>query len=215
MGAASSTIDDRKKDTSGNPLKLGRRIVEEEYGVFMEPTRGAQMRPYKLRAGFTLIEMIVVIAIIISLAGVIVPVVSGELEDAKHARARADINRIATALGQYMKDTGYRPTGRTGKETYHFAYTNGELPSSNDFNGRSVHLRRFLEVNDFGGANWKGPYAGELGPDPWGRAYLVNLHGYWKDKENVVIVSAGPNGSIDTARTSTIAGQDDIVLLID
>ena len=165
--------------------------------------------------GFTLIEMIVVIAIIVSLAGVIVPVVSGELEDAKQARATADLNRLATALGQYMKDTAYMPTGRTGRNTYHFAYTNGSMPASNDFNGRSAHLRRFLEVNDFGGKNWRGPYAGDIGPDPWGRAYLINLHGYWKDSENVLVLCAGPNGSVDTPPSGTQAGGDDIVLLID
>src|SRR5262245_5036798 len=136
------------------------------------------MRKQHNRAsGFTLIEMIVVIAIIISLAGVIIPVVSGELDDAKQARAVGDLNRLATAIGQYIKDTGYKPSGDRGAQLYHWAYTNGDQPISNDFNdGRSVHLRRFLEVNDFGGPHWKGPYLGDLGADPWGHAYVVNLH---------------------------------------
>ncbi|MEW6743477.1 MAG: prepilin-type N-terminal cleavage/methylation domain-containing protein [Planctomycetota bacterium] len=172
--------------------------------------------PHLSGAGFTLIEMIVVIAIIISLAGVIVPVISGELEDAKQARAVADVNRIATAIGQYIKDTGYLPTGNKGQDKYHWLYSYGDQPSSNDFaSGPGTHLRRFLEMNDFGGKDWKGPYAGDIGPDPWGRAYIVNVHGYGQDDENVLVLCAGPNGEVDTHPSATQAGGDDIVILID
>src|SRR5262245_34802179 len=114
--------------------------------------------PCRRRWGFTAIEMIVVIAIIVSLAGVIIPVVSGELDGAKQARVATDLGRLANALRRYIEDTGHSPTGDRGAPFYHWGYTNGEQPISNDFNdGRSVHLRRFLEVNDFGGPQWRGP----------------------------------------------------------
>jgi general secretion pathway protein G len=166
-------------------------------------------------AGFTMIEMIVVLAIIVSLAGVIIPVVSGELDDAKQARAVTDLGRLASAIEHYVKDTGFKPTGTRGAHFYHWGYTNGDQPTSNDFNdGRSVHLRRFLEENDLGGPYWKGPYLTELGADPWGRAYLVNLQGYFSS-ENVLVLSAGPNGVVETEPTSTAAEGDDIALFIE
>src|SRR5262245_32538087 len=93
------------------------------------------------RAGFTAIEMIVVIAIIVSLAGVIIPVVSGELDGAKRDRVATDLGRLANAIRRYIQDTGYNPTGDRGAPFYHWGYTNGDQPISNDFNdGRSVHL---------------------------------------------------------------------------
>ena len=171
--------------------------------------------PRHSRAGFTAIEMIVVVAIIVSLAGVIIPVVSGELDSAKEARVAVDLKHIADALRHYIRDTGFQPTGDRGAHDYHWAYTNGEQPISNDFNdGRSAHLRRFLEVNDFGGASWKGPYLSELGADPWGHAYLVNLQGFFTT-ENVLVLSAGANGAVDTPPTATSPDGDDIALLVE
>jgi prepilin-type N-terminal cleavage/methylation domain-containing protein len=166
------------------------------------------------RAGFTVIEMIVVIAIIVSLAGVIIPVVSGELDGAKRDRVATDLGRLANAIRRYIQDTGYNPTGDRGAPFYHWGYTNGDQPISNDFNdGRSVHLRRFLEVNDFGGPQWKGPYLSDLGADPWGHAYVVNLQGYYSS-ENVLVLCAGANGAVDTLPTATAPDGDDIVVLI-
>ncbi|MFO0985108.1 MAG: type II secretion system protein GspG [Planctomycetota bacterium] len=174
------------------------------------------MRTAYRQGGFTLIEMIVVIAIIVSLAGIIIPVVSSELEDAKKGRALGDMNRIATGINQYIKDTGFFPTGDQGAETFHWVFGNGELPQSNDFDdGASANIMRFLSKNDFGGAKWRGPYMAEVGADPWGRAYIVNVQGYYEPLENVLIVCAGPNGQVDTTTNATVAAEDDIMILID
>ncbi|MFH2002370.1 MAG: hypothetical protein ABIK28_22045, partial [Planctomycetota bacterium] len=61
--------------------------------------------------GFSMIELVILVAILLGLAGVVIPIVNQEMTDSKVANAVADINRIATSLNQYIKDTLYFPTG--------------------------------------------------------------------------------------------------------
>jgi prepilin-type N-terminal cleavage/methylation domain-containing protein len=61
--------------------------------------------------GFTVIEVMVVLAVILVLAGLIVPVFLKHLQDARVARARHDVKAIATAVAAQLTDTGTRPTG--------------------------------------------------------------------------------------------------------
>jgi len=168
------------------------------------------------RRGFTLVEMIVVIAILVSVAGIMIPVVSSQLEDAKRGRALGDMRRIAVAINRYVKDTGTFPIGGQSGATFHWLYGNGELPQNNVFDdGASTGIIRFLARNDFGNSKWRGPYLPDVGADPWGHAYIINVQGYYAPLENVLIVCAGPDGQIDTAANATIAAADDIMILID
>lgn len=165
--------------------------------------------------GFTLLEMIVVIAIILSLAGILVPVVHSELEDKKTATAEEAIGQIATAIAQYMKDSQYAPTGTDGKKTYHYLFGVGTPPKLNVFaSGEGAALETFLTTNAVGNSNWRGPYLQEIGADPWGCSYVVNTHGFFDLHERVWILSAGPNREVETRPTDSIAGGDDIGIFI-
>ena len=59
--------------------------------------------------GFTLIEMLVVIAIIATLAAILIPVVGGALQTAKKRRALAEMNAIKVAVMQFQADHHYMP----------------------------------------------------------------------------------------------------------
>ncbi len=61
------------------------------------------------RAGFTLIEIMVVIIIISILATMVLPRLGGKTEQARVARARADIAAIEVALDLYELDIGKYP----------------------------------------------------------------------------------------------------------
>ena len=64
--------------------------------------------------GFTLLEIIVVLAVIGALAAMLAPVVFRYIDDAKKAQAQADTNTIASAVQQMYKDTGRFPFYKVG-----------------------------------------------------------------------------------------------------
>ena len=167
--------------------------------------------------GFNLIEALVVVAIVLAMAGVVVPVVSMKKLDDQWRRVDDDLRSIAAGIRSYIDETRTFPTGHTGATSYHFLYTDGVRPKNNVFeSGPATHVGKFLESPSMASDAWSGPYVDEtIGPDPWGNAYLVNVNGFFSASERVLIVCAGPNGRLDTPPSATVAGDDDIVLLVD
>lgn len=99
--------------------------------------------------GFTLIEMLVVIAVIAVLAGLVGPMVFRNVGDAKVTAAKAQLELFGLALDQYRLDNDYYPSTAQGLESLRAA-PQGE-PAAR---------------------NWRGPYLRKpVPPDPWGRAY--------------------------------------------
>jgi len=77
--------------------------------------------------GFTLIEVIVVIAVIAILAAILAPQIAKHIKDAKVAKARADVNTIAAAIGDFYKDTGQWPTANDSLGTTGTSKTNSGI----------------------------------------------------------------------------------------
>ena len=187
--------------------------------------------------GFTLIEVIVVAGIIAILAGILVPMIFNQLDSAKETRAQADCKTIANAVLMFRKDTGKWPYYRPGNclQTYLTlqsgtginpidATGNWQL-SSNDISlGIILNLPGVTPAIDQSCYNNKAKsYLVEDKPDPWGNNYIVNAFSFGVDSDPVWIISAGPNGCLDTTvnsptlnDTPCIAGQpaDDIGIRI-
>ena len=66
------------------------------------------------RAGFTLLELLLVIVIIGVLAAIILPNFAGRGEEARRAAAQADLASIELALDMYESDIGSYPTTQQG-----------------------------------------------------------------------------------------------------
>lgn len=64
--------------------------------------------------GFTLIELMVVIAILALLGGVVAPKVFDRLRKARPEKAKIDIKQIGLALDMYAADNGQYPTTEQG-----------------------------------------------------------------------------------------------------
>jgi general secretion pathway protein G len=67
-------------------------------------------------AGFTLIEILVVVVILGILAAIVVPQVMGRIDDAQKAKAKADIRALETALNLFRLDNFKYPTTEQGLE---------------------------------------------------------------------------------------------------
>jgi general secretion pathway protein G len=106
------------------------------------------------RAGFTLIEIIVVIAVIAILASVVSPMVFRNVSDAKQTAARAQIEIFSLALDAYRLDNDRYPSTADGLAALR------TTPSADSL------------------ANWRGPYLRKEVPlDPWGRPYIYRSPG--------------------------------------
>lgn len=104
---------------------------------------------FRRTAGFTLIEILVVIVILGILAALIVPRVMDRPDQARVTAARADIAAIIGALKLYKLDNGTYPSPEQGLEALVKKPERGEIPR-----------------------NWKsGGYLERLPSDPWGHEY--------------------------------------------
>ncbi len=108
--------------------------------------RGSSSR-VRRQAGFTLIEIMVVVVIIGVLAALVVPGVLGRADDARVTAARSDISSLMQALKLYKLDNQRYPSAEQGLEALVRKPTTGTIPN-----------------------NWK-VYVEKLPNDPWGRPY--------------------------------------------
>lgn len=172
------------------------------------------------RKGFTLIEVIVVAGIIAILAGILVPMIFKEIDEARITRALADTKSISTAIMVFRKDTGKWPAlsdDCTTKVT--LLEGNGNAPS-NDITSLGYDTSVTKSFNDYFQSNngcfnnWNGPYMADVTADPWGRKYFINAKQF--DANRIVwIISAGPNGILETDPQSTMQPVgDDIGIVI-
>lgn len=121
--------------------------------------------------GFTLIELLVVIIILAILAAVVIPRVIGRTEDAKIAKATADISTIDSTLDNYKLDTGSYPSSDQGLQA--------------------------LMSNVENSPKWNGPYLKNGIPnDPWGHPYIYRYPG--EHGTDYDLFSAGPDGQPGT-----------------
>jgi len=150
--------------------------------------------PARRPAGFTLIEVAVILAVLAILAATITPAILRQFVDAKVAATRSSAKALYEAMA-----------GRSDvKGDYGFLGDMGRLPTRPDelvkppagvpaYDGATTFRRV--------GVGWKGPYlaVGETKEgflrDGWGREYQTTPHGQ--------VRSAGPDGVFDS--------EDDIV----
>lgn len=161
--------------------------------------------------GFTLMELMIVIAIIMILAGAIAVKIGSSTQSAKIAKATKECEEIATAVKAFYLDTGYWPTPiyyATGDDT-------GVLTSPIT-SGKNVLDERGDSLNPGGleDFTWNGPYLEtENWPkDPWEiRYYGIGISG-----RSLYVYSAGADKtwqSDDTAEQGKASG-DDIIILV-
>lgn len=106
-------------------------------------------RHYRHRAGFTLLEVMVVIVILGILASLVVPNLLGNKEKADRQKAVSDIVALENALDMYRLDNGRYPTTEQGLEAL-------LQKPENTANSRNYPSRGYIK---------------RLPKDPWGNDY--------------------------------------------
>jgi type II secretory pathway pseudopilin PulG len=166
--------------------------------------------------GLTFIEILIVLAVIISLAGILAPFVADEIDRAAAREASAEVQMIADGLRRYVADTGLFPTGDFGQKGFRWLSGDGIPPYWRGDDGEPRdRLDAYLVTGDRANDKWKGPYLNAIPPDPWGRAYVVYVAAYFRDDEGVWVLSAGENGLVETHGNDPLAQGDDVAVRID
>jgi general secretion pathway protein G len=120
--------------------------------------------------GFTLLELLVVLAIIGLLGALIGPRLFERLEGSKVVTAQTQVRMLKTSLDTMRLDIGRYPTAEEGLDLL--------IRTPSD-----PALR----------ARWHGPYLdGEIPLDPWGNPYQYNPQGH--ELNAVTLYSYGPTG---------------------
>lgn len=161
------------------------------------------------RRGFTLIEVIVVAAIISLLAGILVPMIFNQLDSAKEAKALAECKTISTSILMFRKDTGKWPyyVESDCNQTYTTLEGSGIQPT--DSNGWQIDSNPALLSSILnlpaGQTCYKNQkvlaYLPTVNEDPWGYRYIVNVSSFAANTP-VWVISAGANGCMDTSASS-------------
>jgi general secretion pathway protein G len=122
------------------------------------------MRRLSLSAGFTLIEIMVVVFILGLLVTLVAPRIIGRTDEARVTKTKADIRAIEEAANMFKLDNGFYPSSAEG-----LAALVQAPPRAKKFNPDG--------------------YLSKIPVDPWGNEYI-----YLSDGRNVVVMSLGADG---------------------
>lgn len=140
------------------------------------------MRTLRKNTGFSLIEIMVVLAIMGLLAAVVAPNVMNALSGGRIQKAKADFANIETALKMYKLDNFVFPTTEQGLEALVSAPSTAPEPK-----------------------NWrKDGYLSKLPTDPWGNPYLYVSPGEAHPYDIYTLGADGLNGGVDDAADISI-----------
>ena len=117
--------------------------------------------------GFTLVEMLLVLVILATLAAIVYPKIAGRSEQARQTAAQTQIASFSTALNAFEVDNGFFPKGKSGLMD--------------------------LVTQPRETTSWHGPYLDNIPKDPWGNEYVYECPGKY-NPSSYDLMSVGPDG---------------------
>jgi general secretion pathway protein G len=142
----------------------------------------------KNETGFSIIELVVVIGIIAILAGIVTPMVSNLLDDARLSKATSEVKVLAEAITNLYKDTTVWPQ---------------QLPINTLALWDDARNGLLSRGTAFPQRLWRGPYVSKRADyDPWGTPYIYRRALVGGVMVNGVM-SCGPNKADNASLTTT------------
>jgi general secretion pathway protein G len=126
------------------------------------------------QGGFTLLEIMIVVSIIVILLGLAISKIGNPTGFAKQTAVRADIQAIGTQLQLYESMNGFYPTTEQGLQA---------LVTQADTDPKPTRWYQLFK---------------QVPKDPWGNNYIYRCPGT-KHPESYDLLSAGPDRKPDTA----------------
>lgn len=187
--------------------------------------------------GFTLMELVVVIGVLSTLAALMVPMAVSYIANARIQRAKADMKAIETAIVEFNNDMREWPIWASGSamkpgdpvykvlcsekgDNIASGTDYGTLTDSDSLDDQLITNDPGYPTSPTGVRKWQGPYLEAIPEDPWGNKYYVVVKFLWPayragQEKAAFVISAGPNEAIETAFEQNIqafsTGGDDIV----
>jgi hypothetical protein len=171
-------------------------------------------------------------------AGAVAPSVQDYISETRYQRAIRDTRAIAAGVSRFEGDVRDQPNVARGWARFDVLVGRGAAPSvgvGGDAAWVAPHgalgigaLGDQVVTNAAGysvlapagtgsSRGWRGPYL-EAGIrlDPWGHRYAINISALSSGASRTVVVSAGPNGQIETAfqGEAIFAGGDDLIAVV-
>lgn len=144
------------------------------------------------KSAFTLIELLIVIAIIGILMSLLFPAVNSAIDAARKAQAKNDVTQIATAVIAYETEYGKLPDASSSTKV-----SGNWLKALSGTDANSLNPRQivFLELQAAkkgkGGTNSSGEFV-----DPWGNPYYAAFDSDYNNRVNVS-TNGGTSGSVE------------------
>ena len=189
--------------------------------------------------GFTLIEIIVAVALVAILSAAIAPSVLNNISQGRVARAQSDVQTLGAGIARFKSDVGVYPRlvkgsvpDTTGQRIDYLASFGGEFPTKTSnakwFDAQTAFTKEVVtkgSVEDFNShiimgktraaadslypraadpdnpnlIGFRGGVISADPSDPWGNKYVANVAALGFPGQAVWVISAGPNGLLETS----------------
>ena len=164
-------------------------------------TEAKKRTPRKIsRSGFTLVELLIVMAILVLLVSMVGPRLLGSKAKADISAVKTQIGMFQAALERYAIDMNTFPSKEQGLQALITEPSADSLGGEGDLGGEDVALEGEEGGSETGGSNWDGPYlkADRIPKDPWGNSYGYEFPATHNKQGIPDIWSFGPDGQENT-----------------
>lgn len=195
------------------------------------------------QAGLSLIETAITLSVMMTLTAVMAPAAMTLVEQARELHVQRDCASLRDAVIKLLVDTNQtslrllRGRGPAVDMLVSAGAAPGIDPSGDPRWGRTPDAAGIIDLADhylvdnapagnplnawsrpreMAGPGWRGAYVPVVPPnDPWGHRYAINVK-YLGTRNDVLVVSAGPNGTMDTPfqGSGLLPGGDDRAVLV-